>query len=103
MKLAKYYPPVAGETPEEHWDRQFTNYENFRAVYFDVFVKLPVDVQYNFQERYHLDQPVSREEVLKAAKEAGVEVPEYMQEGDLFHDFYTEPIYLREPIMWEEA
>mgnify|MGYP007070054594 CR=1 FL=1 len=103
MKVAKYIPPVADETPEELWDRQFTNYSNFRAVYFDVFVKLPIDVQYWFQERYHLDMQVSREEVLKACEEAHLEVPDYMKEGDLYKDFYTEPIYLKEPVMWEEV
>ena len=103
MKLPKYYPPVENETPEEHWDRQFTNYSNFRAVYFDVFVKLPGDIQYWFQERYHLDLPVTREEVLKACEDADLDVPQYLKDGDLYKDFYTDRIYTKEPLMWEEV
>ena len=75
MSEAIYTAPVAGETESEAFDRKGINFGNFRKEYFEIFRLLPSDIQFDLTQRYHLDQPVTREEMIKLAEDNGIEVP----------------------------
>ncbi len=102
MKEARYIEPVMGETVDEANQRKSDNFYYFKAFYFEIYMHLPSDTRFDITERYHLDKPVKRDELLHMAEEANVEIPEWIKNGDMDPRMYEEEIYQREPF-WQEA
>ena len=102
MKEARYVGPVEGESAAEKYARTTDNWFRFKTFYFDILQRLPADDQFEIAERYHIDQPVYRDEVLAMAEKGKVEIPDYIAKGDMDPRFYEEEIYKRQ-VPWMEV